>query len=153
MYNKILLAIDDSSNSLRAVEKVIELQKSLNCEVVMIHSIEHPKKITLTSIALPAGGNSYYISEQSLLNHAKEEGDRLLYKFKEEFEKENISIETRLITKESPEDYIKRIVKEEYFDLAVIGTHGVHSRIKRTLTGSVTQKVVKHAPCDILIVK
>ncbi len=153
MYNKILLAIDDSLNSLRAVEKVIELQKSWNCKVIMIHSIEHPKKIALTSIALPSGGSSYYISEQSLLDHAKEEGKKLLYRLKEVFERENLPIESRLITREPPEDYIKRITKEEFFDLTVIGTKGIHSKIKRTIIGSVTQKVVKHTSCDILIVR
>ena len=153
MYNKILLAIDESSDSLRAVEKVIELQNNWNCKVIMIHSIKHPKKVTLTSIALPSGGGSYYVSEQKLLNYAKEKGEKLLYKMKEVFNKKNLPVETRLIIDEHPEDYIKRIVKEEHFDLAVIGTKGIHSKIKQIIMGSVAQRVVKYTPCDILIVR
>jgi len=153
LYKKILLAVDESSNSLRAVEKVVELQNKWNCKVIMIHSIKHPKRVILSSITLPSGGGSYYVSEQELLDDAKEKGEKLLYKMQERFNKENLTIETRLITDEHPEDCIKRIVIEDHFDLVVIGTKGVHSKIKQAIIGSVAQKVVKHTPCDILIVR
>lgn len=41
---------------------------------------------------------------------------------------------------------------DEDFDLCVIGTHG-RTGISRILLGSVTEKVVRHAPCSVLVVR
>lgn len=153
LYTKILLAVDESKNSLRAVEKVIKLQKNWNCKVIMIHSVKHPKNVLLSSISLPSGGGSYYVSEQELIHHAIEQGESLLLTMQKKFDNEKLNVETLVITEEHPEDYIERIVKEENFDLVVIGTKGVHSKLKKIIIGSVTQKVVNRTPCDILIVR
>ena len=44
-------------------------------------------------------------------------------------------------------------MKEENFDLVVLGAKGHHSKIKEILLGTVLTKVVKCVQCDILIVK
>ena len=44
-------------------------------------------------------------------------------------------------------------MKEEGFDLVVIGTKGIHSKLRQILLGSVAQRVVKNAPCDVLVVR
>lgn len=153
MYNKILLAIDESANSLRAVEKVIELQNHWNCKVIMIHSIKHPNNMALESVTFPSGGGLYYVSELELLYHAKVEGQRLLSRMAEKFYEKKLNVETRVITEEHPNEYIERIVGEEYIDLVVIGTKGVHSKIRNRIIGSIAQKVIKHTPCDVLVIR
>ncbi|MFX1503232.1 MAG: universal stress protein [Promethearchaeota archaeon] len=153
MYKKILLAVDDSPNSLRAVERVAELQNYWNCKVIMIHSIKHPTNMALESVTFPSGGGLYYVSELELLYHAKVEGERLLSRMTEKFHEKNLNVETRIITEEHPNEYIERAVKEEHIDLVVIGTKGVHSKIRKIIIGSIAQKVVKHTPCDVLIIR
>jgi nucleotide-binding universal stress UspA family protein len=153
LYKNILLAIDDSTHSNKAIEKVIDLQKIWNCRVVMFHSIKHPTKLLLANIAVAAGSGSYYINESAILDEYKEEGDKILRTKQKIFTRKDLTVETRLITDEQPDEYIKRVVKEEQFDLVVIGTRGSHSKIKQVIIGSVAQKVVKHPPCDILIVR
>ncbi|MBY8989539.1 MAG: universal stress protein [Candidatus Lokiarchaeota archaeon] len=153
MYKKILLAIDGSSNSERALRKVIELQKNGNSKVVMIHSIKYSKNLLLPPIGLASGYGSYYISEPEILEESKRESEKLLFSMQELFKKENLPVETRVILDEHPEDYIKRIVKQEHFDLVVIGTKGIHSKRNQLIIGSIAQKVVKHVVCDILIIR
>jgi nucleotide-binding universal stress UspA family protein len=153
MYKNILLAIDGSSNSERALRKVIELQKNWNSKVVMIHSIKHSKNLLLPPIGLASGYGSYYINDQEILEESKRESEKLLFSMQELFTKENLPVKTRIILNEHPEDYIKRIVIEEKFDLVVIGTKGIHSRRNQLMIGSVAQKVVKHVACDILIIR
>ena len=46
MYEKILLAVDDSNDSFRAVKRTIDLQKLNGSEVVVFHSID-------SSVSLP----------------------------------------------------------------------------------------------------
>ena len=38
------------------------------------------------------------------------------------------------------------------YDLAVVGTHG-RTGLKHVLLGSVAEKVVRHAPCAVLVVR
>ena len=65
----------------------------------------------------------------------------------------NQKVETRLIYNTMPEDYIKKIVKEEEFDLVILGCKGDHSKLRRTFLGTVPDKVINEAPCDVLIVR
>ena len=153
IYKKVLVAIDKSENSNRVIEKVIDLKKSWNCNVVIFNSIKHTAKFILAHIATATGSGSYYINERELLNEYKKEGDNLLLAKKELFNNEDLPVEIRLITDEAPEKYIERIVKEEGFDLIVIGTKGIHSKLNQFFLGSVAKRVVKHAACDVLIVR
>lgn len=44
-------------------------------------------------------------------------------------------------------------VKEESIDLVIIGTKGTHSLLEEVLIGSVAEKVVRHIPCDVLVIR
>lgn len=149
MYKKILLATDGSTIAIRAVEKVIQIQKSWNCKVVTFHSIKHSIIPEVVVLASPAYG--YLNAFQDDLGVMRE-GKKLLEEIKFLFDKEGLSVETRLIEEEYPEDYITRIVKEEEFDLVVLGVKGVHSTLRKIIIGSVAENVVKHAPCDVLVI-
>ena len=153
IYKKILLAIDESENSSRAIEKVMEFQRSGDCKVIMFHSIKHSSKVLLSSMAIPSGYGTYYISERELEFEYTKAGSELLIAKQELFNRENLPVETRLIIDEAPEEYIEKIVEEEGFDLVVIGTKGFHSRLNQLLLGTVAHKVVKRAPCDVLIIR
>lgn len=47
---------------------------------------------------------------------------------------------------------IVELAKKKGADLIVIGTHG-HTGLKHVLLGSVTEKVVRHAPCPVLVIR
>jgi len=153
IYKKILIAIDESNNSIRAIEKVIDLQKSENCKVVMFHSIGHPTRPLIATVPMASGVGSFNINETELLFEYKEAGNKLLLARQKLFNNEELAVEKRLILDETPEEYIERIVEEQGFDLVVIGSKGIHSKLSQFLLGSVAQRVVKHAVCDVLIVR
>jgi nucleotide-binding universal stress UspA family protein len=52
----------------------------------------------------------------------------------------------------SPADVIVDEAEDWGADLIVVGTRGLHGG-KRLLLGSVSTKVVHHAPCDVLVVR
>jgi nucleotide-binding universal stress UspA family protein len=49
-------------------------------------------------------------------------------------------------------DEVARIAEEEGVDLIVISTHG-HTGFQRFLLGSVTERVIRYAPCPVLSVR
>jgi nucleotide-binding universal stress UspA family protein len=62
-------------------------------------------------------------------------------------------IEARLVEGHGdPAEVIAQEAKETGADLIVVGTRG-HGPIERTLLGSVSTKVLHHAPCDVLVVR
>jgi nucleotide-binding universal stress UspA family protein len=52
----------------------------------------------------------------------------------------------------SPADVIVDEAEDSGADLIVVGTRGLHAG-RRLLLGSVSTKVVHHAPCDVLVVR
>ena len=51
-----------------------------------------------------------------------------------------------------PADAVVRQATDEEADLIVVGTRGLNVA-QRTLLGSVSTKIVHHAPCDVLVVR
>jgi nucleotide-binding universal stress UspA family protein len=90
---------------------------------------------------------SYQIHQDQITS-----GKNSLEKVKKLFDEANISIETRLINYKEPSEYIKEKVKEEGFDLVILGCKGEHSRVQRVM-GTVPENVLEKVPCDVLIVK
>ncbi len=77
----------------------------------------------------------------------------ILDKAKEVFMEAGVSIETRLIYEHDPFSYIRKMVKEKKVDLVILGSKGSHSMFEEILLGSIADKVVRHIPCDILIIR
>lgn len=149
LYKKILFATDGSEISERAAEKIVELHKKWNCKVVVFHSLAHQVIHDMMLISSTKFG-SY-----STLEYINEEKDvyRILRETKKFFDAAGVPVEARLVREYEPDEYIIKSVEDENFDLVVIGVKGVHSMLKEINIGSVTQKVMKHVSCDVLIVK
>ena len=118
---------------MRAAKRVIEIQKDseVEGEIIAFHSIIH------------------HDSESDIADHKKKVFDEIEKLFKEV----NLSIETRMILEQKPEDYIIDIVEKENFNLVVLGYSGTHGFIKRRLLGSIPTEVMNNVKCDVLIVK
>ena len=52
----------------------------------------------------------------------------------------------------SPESRIVETAEKEGSDLIIIGSHG-YNRWERLLLGSVSDSVIHHAPCSVLVVR
>ena len=151
MFKKIILGVDKSENSMKAVDKVIEIQKETNSEVVAFHSILHhitELRPTFVGRGVPDTSLSYEIHTDIV-----KEGTKLLDDIKQKFESKGLKIETRRIFDFGPEYYIEERVKEEGFDLVVLGCGGKHSKLRRTFVGTVPEYVINHVDVDVLIAK
>ncbi|HME54602.1 MAG TPA: universal stress protein [Candidatus Lokiarchaeia archaeon] len=150
MYNKAIFATDGSENAKRAEVKVIDLVKNGSVtQVVAFHSILH-KLVTQASPALQYIPPDVYTS---LLAEVESAGTVILNETKEAFEAEGVPIETRLITDETPEQYISDAIDSEGFDLVVLGCRGHHSKVKEIFLGTVPTRVLHSSKCDVLVVR
>lgn len=64
---------------------------------------------------------------------------------------EKIEVELLLLNGHVVEEILKT-ANEDNFDLIVIGVQGM-SKIKKFLVGSVSDRVTRHAPCPVLVVR
>ncbi|MFX1344990.1 MAG: universal stress protein [Promethearchaeota archaeon] len=134
MFDKILIGIDESEESLKAAKRVIEIQKGYEGDIIAFHSILH------------RGSESDY---ENVEDHGKKVFDRIEKLFKEA----NLSIETRLIQDKNAEDYIEQTVEKENVNLVVLGYSGKHGILKRRILGSIPTQVMNNVLCNVLIVK
>jgi nucleotide-binding universal stress UspA family protein len=148
MYHKILLPTDGSKYAEKAAEHAIWIASKSGAKIIVLNVIE-----TSSLLGLPAEDLIVRIREM-----LKEEGRRSLERISElvtESEKEyqmKTAINITLKTEEgSPADSIIKIIEKENVDLVVMGTSGKHG-LDRFLLGSVTEKVVRSAPCSVLAV-
>jgi len=152
MYKKIILGVDDSEGSMNAVEKVLAMQKENGAEVVIFHSVLHH----ITDLK-PAFFGTNISSEIGLRYEVDQDRNRsankLLDEIKQKFTKEGLKVDTRIIYDFGPQYYIEDQVKKEGFDLVVLGCKGEHSKLRRTVIGTVPEYVINHVNVDLLIAK
>ncbi len=79
--------------------------------------------------------------------------EAILQKAKETFMEQGLEVETRSVYDEDPVSYVNKTVKNEDIDLVIIGSKGLHSLFEEILLGSVAEKLLRHTPCDILVVR
>lgn len=141
MFSKMLVPVDGSDNSFRALDQAIFLAKSTGASVTAMHVIENPPTV--------------YVESQKLLNdllsNYRAESAKVLDKCKQIAEKSGVKIET-VIAEGDAASNINGYAHKEGFDLIIIGSRGL-GRFKEMVLGSVSNKVLHHAKCSVLIVK
>jgi len=152
MYKKIILGVDDSEGSMKAVEKVLSMQKESGFEVVIFHSVLHH----ITDLTPTFFGTN--ISTETSIRYEVDQdrnrsANKLLEDIKQKFTNEGLKVDTRIIYDFGPQYYIEDQVKKEGFDLVVLGCKGEHSKLRRTVIGTVPEYVINHVNVDLLIAK
>ena len=135
---KILVPVDGSAYSLKAVETACDLAKA-----------QAPATVVLTAVAIqiPELEEGVYIAEKM-----KAQAEIALAKAKEVAQGKGVTAEVILATGASPADVIVRVAKDQQADLIVIGSRGLAGKT-RSFLGSTASQVVTYSPCSVLVVK
>lgn len=136
---KILIAVDDSPFAQRAANLGIELAREVNAEVAFVHVFD--------ATATPAGAWGLPADRISAMSEL--EGKRLLKNFCEGLSAPGSQIR-EFLESGSPATSIVAVAKKWHADLLVMGSHG-RGKVEGILMGSVSQDVLRHAPCPILV--
>lgn len=146
-FKKVLCATDFSESSLRALDYARMLTDRFEAELLLVHVVDDPP----TAVP-PVGGAAVdgAINVTEYQEHLVEQATKRLDGIVAEYSLAGPGIRSMVVTG-GPSSQIVRLAAEEDVDLIVIGKHG-HNRLHRLVFGSVTEKVVRGAPCPVLTV-
>ncbi len=137
---KVLVPVDGSEPSQRAVEMGIVIAKAAGAKLTILEVIEEFGPLPGYYEAAPPGKDRVkWISEQRF-----EDIQPMLIE-------EGVNWD-RFVTEGYAADRIVEIAEEGSFDMIVIGSHGLNA-FGRFLIGSVSDRVVHHAHCSVCVVK
>ena len=137
----ILVAVDGSEHSEKAVRYACAMGKPLGADVVLLHVV--PMVVTATPY-------QDTISDQPFLS-LQMVGEDILAKAKKLANKCGCEV-IDMISHGDPAAQIIDIATERGVDIIILGSRGV-SGIKRLFTGSISDKVSKNASCPVMIVR
>jgi nucleotide-binding universal stress UspA family protein len=137
-FKKILIAIDNSEHSKKAVRSGIQLAKKLDAQIALVCGVEYIVN-TADNIIMPV----------EMLQLQKAEAQKALEETAKLYDG---SHRVELFAPEgSAKDEILTAADKWNADIIVIGTHG-RTGLSHLLLGSVAEYVVRHAKVPVLVV-
>ena len=136
-WERILLATDASEASEAATARALDLAQAYGSELQVVAVMEFPVQLygeAPVTAELAGACSRTYVEEIVAQAQAR-----------------NISA-TGLVLEGTPYKAIVDLAQEEKINLIIMGSHG-HTGLKRLLMGRVTERVIGHAPCPVLVVK
>jgi nucleotide-binding universal stress UspA family protein len=154
VFSKILVPVDGSKYAQDAVEYALKIAKLSEAKIIALHIMHLPTYAYAYSggqgvspVAIPTP-LPLEVSENEK-TAAKKIVDDVAKMAKEA----GVDVETKIVERHpSVPDAIIQFASEADVDLIVMGTKG-RTGIKRFLLGSVTESVVHHAHCPVLVVR
>ncbi|MDP7976006.1 MAG: universal stress protein [Thermoprotei archaeon] len=155
MFRKVLIPIDGSEYSLKALEiaaKITDPRKGVAVVVTVIEPgvMQLPQtyleRLSMYDSSLPTG-----IIPKGSHDEGIERAELIVTKAHEILTSAGIKTEMKIL-RGKPVKSIIESAKEEKADLIIIGSHGLGG-LSKLLLGSVSSKVVEEAPCSVLVVR
>ena len=141
MFTNILVPVDGSDNSYRALDAALLLSEKLGSNITVIHVME---QIPITHI-----GSEKLLNE--FLQAYKKENQDILSKCSEIAAQKGLTINTFLL-EGNPASAILDFSKKEKFDLLIMGRRGL-GKFKELILGSISSKIVHHSPSAVLLIR
>ncbi len=147
---KILIATDGSEFSRCAVEQACKfISTKKHTDIKIISAVE---RITLMSVEPFGASNEYYAQMEADLQKqaaaAVAEAEKII---NEKLDDEKVFVQTEIFAGNVKQAIIDEAKKFEA-DLIVVGSHG-YGFFERMLLGSISDYVVHHAPCSVLVIR
>jgi nucleotide-binding universal stress UspA family protein len=154
MYQRILVAVDNTELSQKAFQKSLSLAQAFAANLHIINVLS-PLRLEYQDTTSLAFSGSYYPDTlddvmQEEWTNIQEIGSNLLISLQEQAKNKGIEAE---ISQQigQPEQEITDFAKNWQADLIVIGSHG-RKGFSEFLFGSVSNYVSHHVPCSVLLV-
>jgi nucleotide-binding universal stress UspA family protein len=142
---KILLATDGSEEARLAAQAAAELSKGTGSEVHVAYVLPSPTELR---------GHHLYSQEvmRSVLEQAEEEANSFLEEQAEQVRESGGKVAETHLRAGRPDKEIVRLSEDLDVGTIVVGSRGLGA-ISRTLMGSVSESVIRHAHCPVFVVR
>ncbi len=142
LWKKILVAVDFSPCSRDALRMASRLAASSSAALVVAYAWTPPVVFAGETIGLPAG----------LLTDLITTAQRELAAWKTEAEGYGaVQVTTEFLTGAAWHEVVSLAKGDHDIGLIITGTHG-RTGIRHALIGSIAEKIVRHAPCPVMVV-
>lgn len=141
---KILVAIDGSEHSMRALMKAKDLALKFDSDIELVHVVEEVHLYNIDGGSMIALGIEQFTA-------MKDRGETFLNKSKQTLSEFGDRVTTQLLEGD-PSYMLIDYIKNSDADLVVVGSHGVKG-LRKYMMGSVVNKLVHHIDKSILIVR
>jgi universal stress protein A len=135
----ILVPIDFSKSSQKAFEYALPLARQFGGAITLVHAIEPPPYAMDLSYIPKSEG----FPTASMKKELAELGNRMI---------DPELLKDVLVQVGSAFEVITNIARDYEVDLIVLTTHG-KTGLKHVFMGSTAERVVRHAPCPVLVVR
>jgi len=140
MYNKVLVPIDGSNISIKAMQHAAEIASKMGATITLFHVVT----------PLPSSIQST-VYEKQLIDAILDNGKDILDMAKNDLNSIDLAVDTEMVLGE-PSFEICQKAKEGDFDLVVIGSRGL-GELSGFIMGSISRRVVRHLHCPVLVVR
>lgn len=149
-FTKILVCVDGSDSSMKAVDQAVEVASKHGAELVALN-------VVVSQLGYAYSSGAFGLVTPSTINDLLDKSKQEARKWFDEIERkaavQNVRIKTEMVA--SPTSVVPAIVdyaEKNAIDLIVTGTKG-RSGFTRLLLGSVASGVVTYAVCPVMVVK
>lgn len=143
--SRILVPIDFSAGSLRALDYAIDLNRTLGGETEALLVVEAVHLANPGSVLGPGKNLRMLVDEQCRA------GQGQLEQLAKRYARKGVDLRTRLELG-TPADTICTVAKKDRAGMIVMATHG-RTGLSHLILGSVAEHVVRSAPCPVLTIQ
>ncbi len=138
---EILVPIDFTETSDRALDYAVELAKLLQAHITVMHAYELP------IYGFPDGALVATVDVATRISQASQEALQAALD-----KRKGCGVEMRVILRDGPPaEEIATVAGEIKADLVVLGTHGRRG-LRRAIMGSVAEEVIRECMCPVLTI-
>ncbi|HEX7483004.1 MAG TPA: universal stress protein [Candidatus Bathyarchaeia archaeon] len=138
MYEKILVPVDGSEHSKRALKEAIKLAKMTGGAITLLN-------------VNPSGSSMASSHRQPKCEMVQNKEKGVLVEGQKIAETEGILVETLLLEGQIVQQIVKT-AKEGHYDLIVVGARGL-SKLEEIMLGSVSHGVTETATCPVIVTR
>ena len=151
----ILVPVDFSDATGPVTSRAVDLAEALGAHLILLHVLTPTlEMLAYGSAGVPAAATDGldYVAMPDL-----QAAERHQMQLREKFDNLHAEIRTRHPNVDArlldgvPGEQIIQEAKRDRCDMIVIGSHG-HGAVYQLLVGSVTDRVLRHSPCPVLVV-
>jgi len=142
MYDKVLIALDGSAPSFRAVNATAKMADSIK-QISLIYVITITHFVSADGQSLDFYPAEYYQELKQTAQEVLDKAEQMLGKHPHI---------TKIVESGSPAEIILQIAERDHYDLLVVGSRGLNT-LERLFLGSVSHKIVSLANCPVMLVK
>lgn len=141
-WRKICCAVDLSDPSRQAMEEAADLAGRLQGELTLVH----------VHVPAPPVAGDVLVSPDDASAAELREMEWALERWRDEAQRRSgVTVTTRILIGEPAAELVK-FARESGCELIVVGTHG-RAGLTRLVLGSVAERVVRRAPCPVLVAR